>query len=666
MATVFPTTLDTYVNPQPTDVRTGHAVQHQNHNDAITALEAKVGINSSAVTTTLDYKLSGIPAGDKAVSLTGTETLTNKTLSSPQIKIGNNFGLQIQQYDMNAVNYPFVQNSPTGQAVGFGGSGSDANVSVNLLPKGTGAVFIYTATGTTPSIGAGGADANQNLNLNSRGTGTVTANGITVADISTAQTLTNKTLTAPVIKQYSGWQPDPNTWTYGSTDGNTFTATVNANITNVIEPGDRVQLTQAKLTPTAYYRFESGAITTDSAGTYTLTNNNAATNAAGMFGQGVDFGTANTNKYLSTTNTLGIDGGTFSVALWVNLDTEISSGTYTFFDQMSNTSKVEYQISYSYNSGTRVLNFLRNRVGVAVDTASATVTLGTSSWHHIAMVYDTTTNLIRAYLDGVLVATVSSTGSGSAVSTNGISIGAVTTAGNFASAKIDDCVIFAGTKLSADEVRQLYNNGTGLEYNSAINFTKNFIVTATPTWNGTSTTVTLYGGSNGRLDNATISSPQYSHVKSPYGFPLDLNIWTEITKNTTTGTNNSPPNNTWYVPQTIQLIIPIGLWRTIYRVTARGQTAASNYISQKVTLSTATNAETDNDFTSSADAEVANTTSPIFGSEMSLSAEKTLNLATKTTYNLLHYINAGTVGPNGIGFKGGDSPTIVKAICAYL
>lgn len=58
-----------------------HATQHQNHNTAIESLEAKVGINSSAVTTSHDYKLSGVTGTDKAVSKTGTETLTNKRIT---------------------------------------------------------------------------------------------------------------------------------------------------------------------------------------------------------------------------------------------------------------------------------------------------------------------------------------------------------------------------------------------------------------------------------------------------------------------------------------------------------------------------------------------------------------------------------------------------------
>ena len=51
----------------------------------INALGAKVGKDSSAVTTSHDYKLSGVTGTDKAVSKTGTETLTNKTLTSPTI-----------------------------------------------------------------------------------------------------------------------------------------------------------------------------------------------------------------------------------------------------------------------------------------------------------------------------------------------------------------------------------------------------------------------------------------------------------------------------------------------------------------------------------------------------------------------------------------------------
>ena len=54
MPTNFPTSLDTLTNPTSTDAMNSatvpHASQHANLNDAVEALEAKVGVNGSAVT----------------------------------------------------------------------------------------------------------------------------------------------------------------------------------------------------------------------------------------------------------------------------------------------------------------------------------------------------------------------------------------------------------------------------------------------------------------------------------------------------------------------------------------------------------------------------------------------------------------------------------------
>jgi hypothetical protein len=62
MATNFPTSLDALTNPQGTDsvAAVSHAAQHANANDAIEALEAKVGANNSAVTTSIDYRIRAL------------------------------------------------------------------------------------------------------------------------------------------------------------------------------------------------------------------------------------------------------------------------------------------------------------------------------------------------------------------------------------------------------------------------------------------------------------------------------------------------------------------------------------------------------------------------------------------------------------------------------
>lgn len=59
MAINFPTSLDTLTNPTATDTLDSppHDTQHSDANDAIEALQVKVGIDSSAVTTSHDYKI---------------------------------------------------------------------------------------------------------------------------------------------------------------------------------------------------------------------------------------------------------------------------------------------------------------------------------------------------------------------------------------------------------------------------------------------------------------------------------------------------------------------------------------------------------------------------------------------------------------------------------
>jgi len=83
----YPISLDSLTDPTATSKLNSpaHSQQHINTNDAIEKIEAKVGVDSSAVTTTHSYKLSGIAGSDKAASLAGVETFINKTHTSPKI-----------------------------------------------------------------------------------------------------------------------------------------------------------------------------------------------------------------------------------------------------------------------------------------------------------------------------------------------------------------------------------------------------------------------------------------------------------------------------------------------------------------------------------------------------------------------------------------------------
>jgi len=153
MASTYPTTIDNFTNPTTTDkvAVISHALQHSNANDAIEALEAKVGANSSAVTTSHDYKLGEVVSTDKAVGKSATQTLSNKTLTTPKIVTGGsitdeNGNKQIEFVTTaSAVNDVKITNSATGNAPAVESAGSDSNIDLTVKGKGTGKVKLGTA-----------------------------------------------------------------------------------------------------------------------------------------------------------------------------------------------------------------------------------------------------------------------------------------------------------------------------------------------------------------------------------------------------------------------------------------------------------------------------------------------------------------------------------------
>lgn len=91
----FPASLDTFSNPSAGDSITSpsHATQHSDANDAIEAIEAKVGTGASTPTASNFLVGTGVgtsawnktvPAGT-VVGTSDIQTLTNKTLTSPTI-----------------------------------------------------------------------------------------------------------------------------------------------------------------------------------------------------------------------------------------------------------------------------------------------------------------------------------------------------------------------------------------------------------------------------------------------------------------------------------------------------------------------------------------------------------------------------------------------------
>jgi len=185
MASNYPTSIDNFLNPVGTDKVNNanaalvHSTQHSQLNDAVEALEAKVGADASAVTTSHDYKLSGVTSAAKAVSNNSTENIGGvKTFTtsggvvatSPRIitSINDTNGNEVIKIPAtaSAVNEITVTNAATGTDVQVSATGDDTNISVKITPKGTGSIKLGNGNLKFPN-----ADGSNNQIIKTDGTG---------------------------------------------------------------------------------------------------------------------------------------------------------------------------------------------------------------------------------------------------------------------------------------------------------------------------------------------------------------------------------------------------------------------------------------------------------------------------------------------------------------
>ena len=133
-----------------------------------------------------------LPSGD--VTLTGTQTLTNKTLTSPKIGTSildtNGNQLALLTATSSAVNEFTIANAATGAGPTISSTGDDSNIDINITPKGTGDVVL---AGDTVKVGDSGAAAV--LTSNGAGTLTVTTGGAADLILSTNSGTNSGTIT---------------------------------------------------------------------------------------------------------------------------------------------------------------------------------------------------------------------------------------------------------------------------------------------------------------------------------------------------------------------------------------------------------------------------------------------------------------------------------------
>lgn len=151
MATNFPTSLDSLTNPSSTDAMDSatvpHATQHADLNDAVEALQAKVGVDSSAVTTSLDYKVANqgltLVKTQTVGSAVSSVTVTNAFSSTfDNYRIVMSGGTQSQSEDLKLK----LGSSATGY-YGFLVYGSSSSTTVNGANRNNTAQFDWVGGG---------------------------------------------------------------------------------------------------------------------------------------------------------------------------------------------------------------------------------------------------------------------------------------------------------------------------------------------------------------------------------------------------------------------------------------------------------------------------------------------------------------------------------------
>jgi hypothetical protein len=233
-----------------------------------------------------------LPAGD--VTLTGTQTLTNKTLTSPKIGTSildtNGNELALLTATSSAVNEFTIANAATSAGPTLSSTGGDTNIDINITPKGTGDVVL---AGDTVKVGDSGAAAT--LTSNGAGALTVTTGG--AADL--------------VLSTNSG------------TDSGTITITDAANNDITLTPNGTGDVVLSADTVKVGDSAAAAVLTSNGAGTLTVTTGGASdlilnTNSGTNSGNITITDAANGDITLSPNGTgvvKGVDGGDNTAAI---------------------------------------------------------------------------------------------------------------------------------------------------------------------------------------------------------------------------------------------------------------------------------------------------------------------------------------------------------------
>jgi hypothetical protein len=519
----------------------------------------------------------------------------------------------------SAVNQVTVANAITGSGPTISATGTDANVNLNLTPKGTGIVNVSggltvagpysgwsSLTGITPTTVTANGNRSYNMVFNS-----VDLTGYLSAGM---RLKLNRTVTAPTQCTSLNGTSQYYSRASASVAGMTFTNNF------VVSAWVKLSSYQAGNIASRYNGTSGWTMNVQSTGQLQLVAFNAG---AANYSYVQSYQSLPLNKWVHVTAQL--DMATF---------TATSTTSYVMIDGVD----VPAFVSRSGTNPTALIQAGNLEIGTAnagsflpgklaqVAIFNAKVTQATIQSYISQGLAGTETSLISAYsfnnsINDLNANANNLTANGSAVATN------------------------------ADSPFGLQADGT------TAGTTEYAIITKTAFSTNTTLTVLVPEG-NAIPTSGGVSAVSYSVQKAPYNFPAQRGKWRIVTLNNPQ-TQSSPSASTWYNLGG-QINIPTGEWNIDYRTSAYAD-KVSNLIDISTTLSTSNNSQSDiswNDYVRYYGVGV--TTVQI---SHLLTASGTISLTAQTNYYLNAYTTQASL--NIIQLAYGNF-SIITAECAYI
>jgi hypothetical protein len=271
-------------------------------------------------------------------------------------------------------------------------------------------------------------------------------------------------------------------YTDGSGNGNTLTSSGSPVFATDVAheaPDDVGNSTDLATSLQGYWALEeaSGTRTDETANGNDLTDNNTVGQGTGVLDNCADFESGN-SEYLSITDAsqTGLDiTGSFSVSVWLKLESQPSNGFYGIIAKHSGGgSNRAYAMSYRDNGGTKsiYLDLSDNGTGSSAYEITISAGLPTGSWAHVVLTYTSGTGAMELFVDAVSEGTNTHSITSIANRSDPFVLGALESASTAYFDGLMDEVAIWSKVLTQGEIFDLYNGGDALPYSSGTAYTK--------------------------------------------------------------------------------------------------------------------------------------------------------------------------------------------------